>query len=327
MPYHLHLPVGDTETVVKPLVPGKKLTVGRKDCDANIPNDASISRTHCTFLVGLDQNGVTVHDCSKFGVLVDGVRLDASDTNGAVFLRRRGEKKSCEVKFGCVKPVVYTARLVFTEEEEEEGAAEQEDDATTDGDVTDAEAEAGDDMREDENENEAPNAAPTPNPAQADALHAVSRPAQTNFGTADVTEGKATTVFERLPPPRVRNGPPGGSNRDDPEPLEPTAVNFKKFKKQKLGLPGIEPATTTGRGARGARAAPPRRNIIRYADEAYDALPQWEDASAAATHAAERADVRTAEEMFLAEQTVGETGGGAAKKPAPRRRGAAARGK
>ena len=55
--------------------------------------------------------------------------------------------------------------------------------------------------------------------AQADALHAVSRPAQTNFGTADVTEGKATTVFERLPPPRVRNGPPGGSNRDDPEPL------------------------------------------------------------------------------------------------------------
>jgi hypothetical protein len=229
----------------------------------------------------LDQNGVTVHDCSKFGVLVDGVRLDASDTNGAVFLRRRGEKKSCEVKFGCVKPVVYTARLVFTEEEEEEGAAEQEDDATTDGDVTDAEAEAGDDMREDENENEneAPNAAPTPNPAQADALHAASRPAQTNFGTADVTEGKATTVFERLPPPRVRNGPPGGSNRDDPEPLEPTAVNFKKFKKQKLGLPGIEPATTTGRGARGARAAPPRRNIIRYADEAYDALPQWEDAS------------------------------------------------
>ena len=226
--------------------------------------------------MGLDQNGVTVHDCSKFGVLVDGVRLDASDTNDAVFLRRRGEKKSCEVKFGCVKPVVYTARLVFTEEEEEEGAQDL-GEATTDGDVTDAEAEAGDDTREDENE--APDAAPTPNPAQADALHAASRPAQTNFGTADVTEGKATTVFERLPPPRVRNGPPGGSNRDDPEPLEPTAVNFKKFKKQKLGLPGIEPATTTGRGARSARAAPPRRNIIRYADEAYDALPQWEDAS------------------------------------------------
>ena len=66
---------------------------------------------------------------------------------------------------------------------------------------------------------------------------------------------------------------------------------------------------------------------VVYADEAYDALPQWEDAGVAAAHAAERADARRAEEMF--EAGAGGTGAaarnGAARKPAPRRRGAAAR--
>jgi hypothetical protein len=66
---------------------------------------------------------------------------------------------------------------------------------------------------------------------------------------------------------------------------------------------------------------------VRYADEAYDALPQWEDASVAAAHAAARADARRAEEMFEDGPggTVGAPRNGAAKKPAPRRRGAAAR--
>ena len=102
-------------------------------------------------------------------------------------------------------------------------------------------------------------------------------------------------------------------------------VDFKRFKKQRLGPPGAvsrRPAATGG-----AAAAARRRVLVRYADEAYDALPQWEDASVAAAHAAERADARRAEEMF--EAGAGGTGAaarnGAAQKPAPRRRGAAAR--
>ena len=42
----------------------RRLTVGRKDCDVNIPNDASISRTHATFAVHAEAGGVTVCDTS-----------------------------------------------------------------------------------------------------------------------------------------------------------------------------------------------------------------------------------------------------------------------
>ena len=53
----------------------------------NIPNDASISRTHATFTVHAEAGGVTVCDLSKFGVHVDGVRLDPKHATGEVVLR------------------------------------------------------------------------------------------------------------------------------------------------------------------------------------------------------------------------------------------------
>jgi pSer/pThr/pTyr-binding forkhead associated (FHA) protein len=348
MPYHLHLP-GEIDTVVKPLVPGKKcvsprytcstrvaathslgtahivgtrrfhalqllltatispprLTVGRKDCAFIIPNDASISRTHCTFVAGADHEGVTVHDSSKFGVTVDGEKLDPKNKNGQVVLRGASQV-SCEIKFGCAKPAVYTATLVFTENEHIEQEAS---DATTD-------AEANDDTREEENnsrENEAPVQPVRPVEVPVTPL---ARPQHTQLATGEKwEEGKATTVFEALSERRVGGGNDRVSNASNQSTVN--LVNFKKFKKQRIGpSDGTAVGQTNNQNGRH-----PRRTVLRYADEAYDALPQWEDASVAATHAAERADAQTAEEMFVEERRTQK------KKPAPRRRGAAARGK
>ena len=285
----------------------------------NIPNDASISRTHATFTVHAEAGGVTVCDTSKFGVHVEGVRLDPKNATGEVVLRGAPAATTCVVAFGCAKPVVYEAKLVYTPSDAQPVGGDDDDDATTDGDETDAEDRAVEGApepinAEDENETETRRAAPAPAPAPRG---------------ADAAEGKATTVFEPLP---ERTRPAADASVSAPNPgqnpagaVSSAVVDFKRFKKQRLGPPGAvsrRPAATGG-----AAAAARRRVLVRYADEAYDALPQWEDASVAAAHAAERADARCAEEMFA--DGPGRAGAaprnGAAKKPAPRRRGAAAR--
>ncbi len=297
----------------------RRLTVGRKDCDVNIPNDASISRTHATFTVHAEAGGVTVCDTSKFGVHVDGVRLDPKNATGEVVLRDAPAATTCVVAFGCAKPVVYEAKLVYTPSDAQPVGGDDDDDATTDGDETDAEDRAVEGApeptnAEDENETETRRAAPAPAPAPRG---------------VDAAEGKATTVFEPLPerarPAADASVSAPNLGRNPAGAVSSAVVDFKRFKKQRLGPPGAvsrRPAATGG-----AAAAARRRVLVRYADEAYDALPQWEDASVAAAHAAERADARRAEEMF--EAGAGGTGAaarnGAAQKPAPRRRGAAAR--
>ena len=152
----------------------RRLTVGRKDCDVNIPNDASISRTHATFTVHAEAGGVTVCDTSKFGVHVDGVRLDPKNATGEVVLRDAPAATTCVVAFGCAKPVVYEAKLVYTPSDAQPVGGDDDDDATTDGDETDAEDRAVEGApeptnAEDENETETRRAAPAPAPRGADA--------------------------------------------------------------------------------------------------------------------------------------------------------------
>jgi hypothetical protein len=255
----------------------------------NIPNDASISRTHATFEAHAEAGGVTVCDTSKFGVHVDGVRLDPKNATGDVVLRGEAAPRTCAVALGCAKPAAYEAKLVYTPSDAQPVGG-GDDDATTDGDETDAEDRAVEGApepinAEDENETETRRAAPAPAPAPRG---------------ADAAEGKATTVFEPLP---ERARPAADASVSAPNPgqnpagaVSSAVVDFKRFKKQRLGPPGAvsrRPAATGG-----AAAAARRRVLVRYADEAYDALPQWEDASVAAAHAAARADARRAEEMF-----------------------------
>ena len=296
----------------------------------NIPNDASISRTHATFEAHAEAGGVTVCDTSKFGVHVDGVRLDPKNATGELVLRGEAAPRTCAVALGCAKPAAYEAKLVYTPSDAQPVGG-GDDDATTDGEETDAEdgavegrpeKEKAPNDAEDENENETRRGAPAPAPARASAPRG-----------ADAAEGKATTVFEPLPE-RARRAADAsasydeGPGRNRAETGSSVVVDFKRFKKQRLGPPGPSSSGPSGR-RRGAGPAAARRAIVRYADEAYDALPQWEDASVAAAHAAARADARRAEEMF--EDGPGGTGAaprnGAAAKPAPRRRGAAARAK
>ena len=274
----------------------------------NIPNDASISRTHATFEALAEAGGVTVCDTSKFGVHVDGVRLDPKNATGDVVLRGEAAPRTCAVALGCAKPAAYEAKLVYTPSDAQPVGG-GDDDATTDGDETDAEDRAGEGVPEKElektptdaqDENETRRGAPAPARARASAPRG-----------ADAAEGKATTVFEPLP---ERTRPAADASVSAPNPgqnpagaVSSAVVDFKRFKKQRLGPPGAvsrRPAATGG-----AAAAARRRVLVRYADEAYDALPQWEDASVAAAHAAERADARRAEEMF--EAGAGGTGAAA----------------
>ena len=151
----------------------------------NIPNDASISRTHATFEAHAEAGGVTVCDTSKFGVHVDGVRLDPKNATGDVVLRGEAAPRTCAVALGCAKPAAYEAKLVYTPSDAQPVGGDDDDDATTDGDETDAEDRAVEGApeptnAEDENETETRRAAPAPR-------------------GADAAEGKATTVFEPLP--------------------------------------------------------------------------------------------------------------------------------
>jgi hypothetical protein len=261
-----------------------------------------------------DHAGVTVCDVSKFGVHVDGVRVDPKRKQGEVLLvGDAAAKTECEIRFGCAKPLVYAGRLVFTERADPEGSGE---DATTDGDATDAEEETARNANRaganDEQENRAVRNVANVEPVSRRAMTPLqrTRPFLVEPG-ADASESNATTVFEPLP---ARNTHISrrvlSSARLDGD----RRPNFKTFKKQKLG-----PATADS--TERFTVQPNRQRVlVRYADDAYDALPQWEDARVAAERAAERADARRAEEMF-------EESSRAAKKPLPRRRGAAARGK
>ena len=112
--------------------------------------------------------------------------------------------------------------------------------------------------------------------------------APTRVEDVSAREGRATVVFEPLP---SRAGT-GTRARDDATTATTTTRNFKKFRKTTRG-----PAKSLA-GADTSSARRARRPAVAYADEAYDALHQWEDATVAAAHAAARADAQTAEEMF-----------------------------
>ena len=128
-------------------------------------------------------------------------------------------------------------------------------------------------------------------------------------------EGRATGVFEPRP---IRAGT-GTRARDDATTAMTTTRNFKKFRKTTHG-----PAKSRA-GADTSSARRARRPAVAYADEAYDALHQWEDATVAAAHAAARADAQTAEEMF---ETGNQVRAPARRRPAARKpRGAAAKGR
>ena len=118
----------------------------------------------------------------------------------------------------------------------------------------------------------------------------------------------------RTPKPGRRTGPRADHAGDD------SRVNFKRFRKTVHGPDAA--AREGGNQGRRARAGAPAANrgrgpIIRYADEVYDALQQWEDADVAAMHARQRRDAARAEDMFN-ENDDGGGGGGAGGRAKPK---------
>ena len=103
------------------------------------------------------------------------------------------------------------------------------------------------------------------------------------------TEGKATVVFEAIASPRRNDRTTPGDAR-----TTPGVPNFKRFRKQ--AVPGRvgRSAASVGDGRRRRPAAP----VVRYADETYDALHQWEDGEAAATHERLRREADLADDLF-----------------------------
>ena len=138
------------------------------------------------------------------------------------------------------------------------------------------------------------------------------------------TEGKATVVFESIPDPETRaaNRATGGSAADDSR-----VMNFKRFRKTVHGPAAAAREGNQGRRARaGAPAADRGRGpVIRYADEVYDALQQWEDADVAAMHARQRRDAARAEDMFNENDDGGGGGARGRAKPKAKPRAKAAR--
>ena len=159
-------------------------------------------------------------------------------------------------------------------------------------------------------------------PAEAPALNAEApaSPRRERDAAYAAREGKSTVVFESIKASRSREtAEPAGRRGADPR-------NFKKFRKASSSRGGAS-------GGGGSTLAARRRRVVRYADEAYDALHQWEDADVAARHEAARRDARTADEMFeTGNEGAGQRSGAAAGKrkaaAAPRKpRGAAAKGR
>ena len=134
------------------------------------------------------------------------------------------------------------------------------------------------------------------------------------------TEGKATVVFESIPSPRPR---PDDARRRPETPGDSTRAgvpNFKRFRKQAApGRVGRSPASV-GDGRR--RSAAP---VVRYADEVYDALHQWEDGEVAAMHERLRREAALADDMFDREGDGRGAGSGRAKSKAKPRAKAARR--
>ncbi|XP_028832511.1 nibrin isoform X2 [Denticeps clupeoides] len=60
------------------LLPGKEYVVGRKNCDILLGSDQSISRHHAQ--ISVNQQTLTVKDCSKYGTFVNNVQLQQDCT-------------------------------------------------------------------------------------------------------------------------------------------------------------------------------------------------------------------------------------------------------
>ena len=121
------------------------------------------------------------------------------------------------------------------------------------------------------------------------------------------TEGKATVVFEAIASPRRNDRTTPGDAR-----TTPGVPNFKRFRKQ--AVPGRvgRSAASVGDGRRRRPAAP----VVRYADETYDALHQWEDGEVAAMHERLRREAALADDMFDREGDGRGAGSGRAKSKA-----------
>lgn len=121
-------------------------------------------------------------------------------------------------------------------------------------------------------------------------------------------DGKAVVVYEPALLVRKPLAVTGGSGRSNPIPTGRgnNVPNFKTFRKTLHSRSG---GSAAGRSVgTGGRPAQRRRVVVKYADDVYDALHQWEDAATAARHEAERAQAQVAEEMFAEHVDYG-TGG------------------
>ena len=339
--------------------PPRRYTVGRKECTVIISDDPSISRVHAEIAVRPD-GAARLRDLSKFGTKVDGRRVDKTAADGVPLLAEDGER-ACRLTFGCAKPKPRSAMLTREtsgpEEDDDrttdgEGGAAMAPDSPDEGaqEVPSVPAPAPARVDERRRSRELPHrpsdAARTPaadSPANValaraaeDARRAASgggpgreedwggaeagtapppQAAPTRVEDVSAREGRATVVFEPLP----NRAGTGTRARDDATTAMTTTRNFKKFRKTTHG-----PAKSRA-GADTSSARRARRPAVAYADEAYDALHQWEDATVAAAHAAARADAQTAEEMF---ETGNQVRAPARRRPAARKpRGAAAKGR
>lgn len=324
-----------------------------------ISDDPSISRVHAEIAVRPD-GAARLRDLSKFGTKVDGRRVDKTAADGVPLLAEDGER-ACRLTFGCAKPKPRSAMLTREtsgpEEDDDrttdgEGGAAMAPDSPDEGaqEVPSVPAPAPARVDERRRSRELPHrpsdAARTPaadSPANValaraaeDARRAASgggpgreedrggaeagtapppQAAPTRVEDVSAREGRATVVFEPLP----NRAGTGTRARDDATTAMTTTRNFKKFRKTTH-----RPAKSRA-GADTSSARRARRPAVAYADEAYDALHQWEDATVAAAHAAARADAQTAEEMF---ETGNQVRAPARRRPAARKpRGAAAKGR
>ena len=332
-----------------------------------IADDPTISRAHAEISVGGD--GVArVRDLSKFGTKIDGARVDRSLPAGVPLLAAApgADRDRVRLTFGGKTPVATVAVLVRVDDGDASLATRADSDAAAAGEEDDgggALAAPGSPGDEDASSLSRRGAARVPRtqagrrfpavsaasvalagaaadrrraardsadraeaadgeaPAEAPALHAEApaSPRRERDAAYAAREGKSTVVFESIKASRSRKTAEPAGRRADPR-------NFKKFRKASSPRGGAS-------GGGGSTLAARRRRVVRYADEAYDALHQWEDADVAARHEAARRDARTADEMFeTGNEGAGQRSGAAPGKrkaaAAPRKpRGAAAKGR
>lgn len=336
-----------------------------------IADDPTISRAHAEISVGGD--GVArVRDLSKFGTKIDGARVDRSLPAGVPLLAAApgADRDRVRLTFGGKTPVATVAVLVRVDDGDASLATRADSDATTAGEEEDdddggalaAPGSPGDEDASSLSRRNAARVQPEPRrggalpsavsaasvalaraaadrrraardsadraeaadgeaPAETPALHAEApaSPRRERDAAYAAREGKSTVVFESIKASRSRETAEPAGRRADPR-------NFKKFRKALSSRGGAS-------GGGGSTLTARRRRVVRYADEAYDALHQWEDADVAARHEAARRDARTADEMFeTGNEGAGQRSGAAPGKrkaaAAPRKpRGAAAKGR